>query len=145
MRRSVAALFVDTGAFYAVADRSDSHHQEAEAVFRHRSTAGDLVTTDHVMVESWILLRAHLGRDAAMRFWDAMETGVVKVLGVTSADFVHARRIAREWPDQPFSMVDCTSFAAMERSNIREAFAFDRHFRIYRYGAGRPMSFRIIP
>ena len=36
----------------------------------------------------------------------------IEVAGVSSADFVRARRIAREWLDQPFSLVDCTSFAA---------------------------------
>src|SRR5262245_9976068 len=82
-RRSVAALFVDTGAFYAAADRSDAHHDDAAAVFKARA-AGGLITTDHVVVETWLLLRARLGREAAMKFWDAMESGLVKVIGVTS-------------------------------------------------------------
>jgi predicted nucleic acid-binding protein len=141
----VPDLFVDTGAFYAVADRSDAHHTEAAATFMARCMAGDLVTTDHVVVESWLLLRARLGRDAAMQFWDAMETGAVKVIGVTSADFVHARTIARDWPDQDFSVVDCTSFAAMERLKIEESFAFDVHFRLYRYGRSRRKAFRVVP
>ena len=80
-----------------------------------------------------------------MQFWDAMETGVVRVFGVTASDFAFARQIAREWPDQPFSIVDLTSFAAMERLGIDQAFAFDAHFRIYRYGPSRNTSFRVIP
>ena len=139
------AVFIDTGAFYAVADTSDSRHLEAVAAFQARGSAGDLVTSDHVVVETWLLIRARLGRAAAMRFWDSMGTGVVGVLGVTSRDFARARRIAREWHDQEFSLVDCTSFSVMERLGIEEAFAFDSHFRIYRHGPHRRKAFRIIP
>lgn len=145
MKRIVAALFVDSGGFYAAADESDAHHVEARATFQARGPTGDLVTTDHVVVESWLLLRARLGRDAAMRFWDAMETGVVTVMGVASRDFLRARQIARDWPDQAFSIVDCTSFAAMERLRIREVLTFDSHFRLYRFGPSRRVAFRVVP
>jgi predicted nucleic acid-binding protein len=59
----VPDLFVDTGAFDAASDRSDRHHVSASDVFKTRGESGDLVTTDHVLVETWILLRARLGRD----------------------------------------------------------------------------------
>lgn len=142
---NVTALFVDTGSFYAAADESDTHHTEAAVTFKARGTSGDLVTTDHVVVETWFLIRARLGRDAALEFWDAMESGVVTVAGVSSADFVRGRRIARDWPDQAFSIVDCTSFAVIERLRIHEAFSFDVHFRVYRYGRAREKALRIVP
>ncbi len=139
------ALFVDTGAFYAAADASDAHHSEASAIFDARGRAGDLVTSDHVFVETWCLVRARLGRAAAMRYWDAMRTGVVRTVGVASTDLQRARKIAAAWSDQDFSLVDCTSFALLERLRIREAFAFDAHFRVYRFGRDRRDSFRIVP
>jgi predicted nucleic acid-binding protein len=141
----VPDLLVDTSGFYAVADRSDGHHEEARSAFEARGAAGDLVTTDHVVVETWLLLRARLGRSAAMRFWDAVLQGGVRVLGVTAAEIGQARRIARSWPDQDFSLVDLTSFAVMERRGIDEALTLDRHFRIYRYGPGRRAAFRVLP
>lgn len=139
------ALFVDTSAFYAAADRDDTHHGDASPVFQDRGTAGDLVTTDHVVVETWLLMRARLGRQGAMAFWDAMASGVVRVLGVDGEGFRLARGIARAWPDQGFSLVDCTSFATMQQRGIREAFSFDGHFRIYRYGRRREHAFRVVP
>ena len=139
------ALFVDTSAFYAVADESDRHHARAEAVFVSRATAGDLVTTDHVFVETWCLIRARLGRKAAMRFWDAMARGVVRMFGVRTADLVRAREIAREWDDQAFSLIDCTSFALLERRRIPEVLAFDAHCRLYRFGPQRRSGLRVLP
>lgn len=138
------AIFVDTGAFYATADRGDRNHGAALSVFEARGTAGELVTSDYVFVETWCLIRARLGRDAAMKYWDAMESGVVTTHGVTSEDLAKARTIASLWPDQDFSLVDCTSFAVMERLRLDEALAFDPHFRVYRYGVRRQRAFRIV-
>ncbi len=143
-RRSVPAIFVDTGAFYALADRGDRNHRVARSVFESRGSTGDVVTSDYVFVESWCLIRARLGRSAAMNFWDAMQSDVVATYGVTSADLADARTIASEWPDQDFSLIDCTSFAMMERLRLVEALAFDSHFRVYRYGSRRELAFHIV-
>ena len=137
-------IFVDTGAFYALADKGDTNHAAALTIFEARGTAGELCTSDYVFVESWCLIRARLGRAAAMRFWDAMQSEVVKTYGISSQDLGRARAIASEWPDQDFSLVDCSSFALMERLRVDEALAFDRHFGIYRFGPGRQRAFRIV-
>ncbi|MCZ7538199.1 MAG: hypothetical protein M5T61_21190 [Acidimicrobiia bacterium] len=56
-------LFVDSSVFYAGADRGDSSHTSAAALLKSES----LVTTDHVLAETWLLLNARLGRPAAER------------------------------------------------------------------------------
>lgn len=137
------AIFVDTGGFYALADTADRNHDTARSVFESRGMAGDLVTSDYVFVESWCLIRARLGRSAAMQYWDAMQSDVVRIYGVTSEDLTGARAIASSWPDQDFSLIDCTSFALMERLGLDEALAFDSHFRVYRYGQRRDRAFRM--
>ncbi len=138
-------VFVDTSAFYALANLADHHHAEAVAAFRSTAGQHDLQTSDHVVVETWCLIRARLGRAAAMRFWDGFDGGAVKIMGVTAADFQRGREIAQEWSDQAFSMVDCTSFALIERLDIRRAFAFDKHFRIVRFGWRRHRALEIVP
>jgi uncharacterized protein len=138
-------LFVDTSGFYALANLADNHHAEAVAAFRSAAGHHVLQTSDHVIVETWCLLRARLGRAAAMRFWDGFDGGVVKIVGVTAADFQRGREIAQEWSDQAFSIVDCTSFALIERLDIRRAFAFDKHFRIVRFGWRRHRALEIVP
>jgi predicted nucleic acid-binding protein len=145
MKRFVNDLFVDTSAFYALANLADTHHAEAVAAFGSAVGDDDLKTSDHVVVETWCLIRARLGRTAAMRFWDGFDGGVVKVMGVTAEDFRRGRAIAQDWPDQAFSIVDCTSFALIERLDIRRAFAFDKHFRIIRFGWRRQRALEIVP
>jgi len=138
-------LFVDTSAFYALANLADNHHAEAVAAFGSAIGQDDLKTSDHVVVETWCLIRARLGRAAAMRFWDGFDGGLVDILGVAAEDFRRARELAQEWPDQAFSIVDCTSFALIERLEIRRAFAFDKHFRSVRLGWRRHRALEIIP
>lgn len=138
-------LFVDTGAFYALADRSDRHHHAARAAWLEAAESDELLTTDHVVVETWLLLRARLGRPAAIRWWDAFRRGAVNVIGVTSRDFERAREIVDRWQDQDFSLVDCTSFAVLERLGIGRAFAFDSHFRVVRLGERRDRALTLVP
>ena len=138
-------LFVDTSAFYALANLADAHHAEAVAAYHASIGDDELTTSDHVVIETWYLLRSRLGRRAAMAFWDGFDRGIVTVVGVTAEDFRRARQIAQEWPDQAFSIVDCTSFALIERLDIRRAFAFDRHFGIARFGWRRQRALEIVP
>lgn len=135
------SLFVDTSAFYAAADAGDSSHARARTAL-----GGDepLVTTDHVLLESWLLIRHRLSRPAAERFWDALRQGAAAIESVGPADLEAAWEIGREFPDQDFSLVDRTSFAVMVRLGVTRAASFDDDFAIYRYGRDRSRAFEVV-
>jgi uncharacterized protein len=135
------AVFVDTGAFYALADRNDPGHQAALDQVGRVAPRG-LVTTDYVFVEASSLIESRLGPDAARRYWAGMRGGAAALLGVLGVDLARAWAIVHAWPSESFGLVDATSFAAMERLGLRDVLSFDRHFRIYRYGPGRRRAFR---
>jgi predicted nucleic acid-binding protein len=137
---TVPPLFVDTSAFYAALDRGDRDHARAMAVL---SNGPRLVTTDHVLVESWRLARKRLGRSVAERFWGSLRGGNAVVESVLPTDFDFAWRIGEAFPDQDFSIVDRTSFAVMERLGISSVATFDDHFSIYRYGPRRERAFDV--
>jgi uncharacterized protein len=127
--------------FYAAADSGDRSHRRATAVL---GAADGLLTTDHVLVESWILLRARGGRAAAERFWSAVRTGLATVEAVLPGDLDAAWRIGAGFSDQDFSIVDRTSFAVMERLSIAGVASFDDHFSIYRFGLRRQYAFEVL-
>ncbi len=54
-----------------------------------------------------------------------------RVLRVQEVDERRARGEIFRYEDKSFSLVDCLSFAVMERLQIPYAFAFDRHFAQY--------------
>jgi predicted nucleic acid-binding protein len=66
-----------------------------------------------------------------MTFLDALATGGCHVEHIRRRDEVAAVSILRGHDDKTYSYCDALSFAVMERLGIREAIAFDRHFREY--------------
>jgi predicted nucleic acid-binding protein len=135
------SLFVDTSAWYAAADRGDRSNRRAKAILRQREM---LVTTDHILVETWLLLCHRLGRAAAERFWQGLRGGIAAVESVTAADVEAAFAIGQMFSDQPFSIVDRTSFAVMQRLGIERVATFDDDFAVYRYGPGRRRAFHVV-
>jgi len=135
------SLFVDTSVWYAAADSDDASNIRAREIL---SEEGRLVTTDHVLVESWTLLRYRIHRAAAEAFWDGLRSGVARIASVGSPDLEVAWAIGRAFSDQDFSMVDRTSFAVMERLRIHRAAAFDNDFAIYRFGPRRSRAFQVV-
>ncbi len=136
---------VDTGAWYALADRSDRHHGAATEYYETDADRQSLVTTDLIVGETFALLSSHLGRAGAVAFWAGLREAQIPILPITVSEIEASWHIAQAFPDQSFSFVDCTTFALMERLGVRDAFAFDSHFLVYRYGAGHEQSFRRHP
>jgi uncharacterized protein len=135
------SLYVDTSTWYAAADGGDRSNARAESVL---SSGESLVTTDHVLIETWLLLRHRLGRRVAERFWEALRSGVAIIEAVTAADLEAAWAIGEAFPDQDFSIVDHTSFAVMQRLGLRRVATFDHDFAVYRYGRNRNQAFEVV-
>jgi predicted nucleic acid-binding protein len=138
-------MLVDTGAWYAVADTSDRHHEQARRFYLEQAPRAGFVTTDLILAETWALLNSHLGRPAAITFWETLRLTRTPILTIETVDLEAAWRILQAFHDQTFSFVDCTTFAVMERVGIEEAFAFDSHFLVYRFGSERRRAFRRLP
>jgi len=77
------SLFVDTSIWYAVADSSDRSNARSKAILRSGET---MVTSDHVLVETWTLLHHKLDRKAAEGLWEGLRSGIALIEAVTLAD-----------------------------------------------------------
>ena len=121
--------FVDTSAFYAILDRDDANHQKAKqswsGLLQDQNT---LVTSNYVLVETFALLQSRLGLVAVRAFQE-------DVLPLINVEFVtpgiHRSGIAALLlaSTRNLSLVDCVSFEIMRTLGIRNAFAFDAHFK----------------
>ena len=139
------AVFLDTGAFYALADRRDRWHAPAVQTYEALFVQYRLLTSEYVLVETWSLLRRRLGREVAHRFWTQLRSGFVELLGVEPEDHDRAYALNAAWPELDFSLVDLTSFALLERLGLRTVFTFDRHFRVVRLGRDRNRALEVVP
>ena len=135
------SLFVDTSIWYAAADSSDRSNARAKTVLKSGEA---LVTSDHVLVETWTLLHHKLQPKAGERFWDGLRSGIAIIEAVGLADLETAWDIGLSWRNQDFSIVDRTSFAVMRRLGIDRVASLDAHFAVFRFGPKRRQSFHVL-
>lgn len=134
-------ILVDTSAHYALADADDANHEEA-ADFFHRLEKEErkLITTNFIVAESYGLMLLRLGRAVAFNYIATLLSGEMHIERVTLEDEKRAWEILTQYDDQDFSYVDATSFALMERLGILDAFAFDKHFDVFKTKRGQRLT-----
>ena len=137
------SVFVDATVLIAAATPQAREHDASKKLIALMAEDSPF-TTDHVLVEAWHVINRRTKRFYAMRFWFGLRETPVFIECVTPPDLERAEAIARAWPDQDFDLVDCTSFAVMERLGCKRAATFDRDFAVYRYGVDRTKAFEIL-
>ncbi|HXH56519.1 type II toxin-antitoxin system VapC family toxin [Iamia sp.] len=119
--------FVDTSFWVALFFARDPHHDDARELWSQRP--GGLLTTNHVLGETWTFLRRRRGHGDALRAVEAVEASRrvtrIRVPGSAEDD---AWEWLRRRDDREYSFVDATSFAVMRRRRIGEALAYDGDF-----------------
>lgn len=128
-------MFVDTWAWYALANRKDKDHHIAKKLNKKFVAEGyRYATTNFIFSETYtlILIRGKNYR-AAIAFGEKLK----RMTRLGAIDFIRTNEehenedweIARKYDDKDFSYVDCTSFAFMKENGISHAFTNDDHFR----------------
>ncbi len=131
--------FVDTGYWVALLLEKDSHHREAAALWKE--SLGTLLSTNHVLGETWTFLRRRAGHSAAVSFLDAAQKSSRLVLThVEQAMETEALRWLRRHDEREYSFVDATSFVVMRHRRLTEALAFDGDFAAAGFVEVRPLG-----
>lgn len=125
-------LFIDTSAWYPLADRGHPDHAVLARTLRERVRRGArIVTTNVVVGETHALLLRRAGHAAALAFVEAVRRPPNRIEYITAEREEEAidHWLAR-FADQDFSLADACSFAVMSELGIREALTLDRHFAV---------------
>jgi len=123
-------VFVDTGAWVALALVRDPLHERAAQAWEELAAAGArLHTSVPVALETFTFLDRNAMRDVALAWKDSLEKlQRFKMLECTRTDVERAWGWFKRKDLHKLSAVDATSFVLMTRARIRVAFAFDHHF-----------------
>jgi uncharacterized protein len=122
-------IFVDTGAFYARAMRSDAHHALAVATWPKLDDLR-VYTSSLVLCETAELLLRRADAEFAVSCVSAILAEPKLTILRPSADEERtALELMLKYSDQPIGFADCISMALMKKLRIRRVFSFDRHFR----------------
>lgn len=121
-------IFVDTSAWYAFTVPDDGHHDAA--ILWAEQSSQDFLTTDFIVDETLTLLKSR-GEDAlALSLGEQFFAGALtKIHHVTPEEVMAAWRVFRDYRDKAWSFTDATSKVVIEKLGIRQAFAFDEHFK----------------
>jgi predicted nucleic acid-binding protein len=134
------SLFVDTSIWYAAANSSDANNARAKVILLSGEV---LLTTDHVLLETWVLLGYRINRRAAEKFWEALRAGTAIIEPGGAADLA-AWQIGAAFRDQDFSIVGRTSLAVIGRLGMDRAASLDDDFAIFRFGPNRRRAFTVL-
>ena len=123
-------VFVDTGAWIALALSRDPFHSRAQEVWDSLSSTGArLLTSVPVILETFTFLDRNTQRDVALAWQDSLaQVSGLRILTVTPADLEEAWPYFQRRDLHKLSAVDATSFVLMSHEKIRMAFTFDHHF-----------------
>lgn len=126
-------VFVDTSAYYAIADPRDQDSARARETLRRLASGGtELITTNFVVAELYALFITRGNRENARRMLLMFDRSrLTTVIRASEDDEQRAKAIVLQYDDKDFSLTDAISFAVMERLGITHAFTLDRHFRQY--------------
>jgi predicted nucleic acid-binding protein len=121
-------IFVDSSAWFARYTPRDRNHAAAKRF--HTQTRDTLITSDYVIDEVLTLLKVRGNVERATRVGKALFAGeLAQIEWVLQADVEQAWLIFDRYRDKEWSFTDCVSFVMMQRLGIKQAFAFDEHFR----------------
>jgi uncharacterized protein len=132
-------IFVDTGAWFAIADKHDQFHRKAsEYIKRLIENSSSLITSNLVVHETAMLLSRKISKETASHFLQTIyNDNDVEVIHCNEAVEKEAYKIFHHYSEQDFSITDCSSFVLMKELEIKSAFTFDKHFKT--------MHFTVVP
>jgi predicted nucleic acid-binding protein len=128
--RQGAAVFVDSGAWIALALSRDPLHARAREQWERLQGAGArLHTSVPIVIETFTFLDRNAARNVALTWKESIyKPGTVNILPCQLRDLEQSWEYFRRADLHKLSAVDATSFAIMRRAQIRLAYTFDHHF-----------------
>jgi predicted nucleic acid-binding protein len=127
----MAAILVDTGILYAMADMDDAWHEPVKIFLQDITDV--LVVPITVLPEICYLLNTHLGQGSERKFITSIIQGELRIEGLTNEDFRRSSQLLETYSDMNIGFVDASLVAIAERLKIPRILTTDRkHFSIIR-------------
>ena len=128
-------LVADSGALYALYDKTDSWHHDVQRVVKHLNRP--IIVSAGILAEVDYLLRKFLGVAAELAFLDGFGTGAYTLEPFTATDLNRCRELIAAYRDSGLGLADTAVIATAERLGISTILTVDeRHFRAVRPSSG---------
>jgi uncharacterized protein len=123
-------VFVDTVAWIALINRSDSLYEYAHQIMNKlKNDKVRLITTEFILMEVANSLSRPPLRNMAVSFINSLRhINTVRIIPASSEILEDGWKLYSERMDKEWSLTDCISFRTMIRGQINKAFTSDHHF-----------------
>ncbi|MEM9948225.1 MAG: PIN domain-containing protein [Cyanobacteria bacterium P01_D01_bin.36] len=128
-------IIVDTGAFVALFDRSDTHHSRAKAFFTNLQEP--IITTLPVITEVCFLLQNH----SKYNFLRTVDADAVELFPLKVQHFKRVLVLIEQYADLPMDFADASLIVLAEALGHGRIITVDRRdFSIYRWANSQPFE-----
>jgi predicted nucleic acid-binding protein len=135
-----AELLLDTGAFVALVDRSETRHAECVAVLE--GWVGPILTSEAVLTETLHLVGP--GWDSQKVCLEFFLRGAFLLIPSSQVSLRRVAALMEKYRDLPMDFADATLVALAEESQFDQVFTLDRRgFSTYRLHGRK--AFHVIP
>ncbi|CAB50077.1 type II toxin-antitoxin system VapC family toxin [Pyrococcus abyssi] len=127
-------VYIDTGALIAFFDKRDKNHKIAVSYFESAILNGVRFVVGRPVLMEFINGASKVnGKRVAIQLKNLIYSSrYILIENETERDWEKAWEIFEKFDDQDgMDLVDCLSFAIMERLGIKKAFTFDSDFETY--------------
>jgi uncharacterized protein len=123
-------VFVGACAWIDISDTRSARHAVAAATYRRLPRERyELITTNLVLAESYVMVHRYVGYRAAIELLISVRTSEhVRLIYSDRYIEAEADAVLKRYADQDFSLADAVSFVVMRQRGIQSAFSFDHHF-----------------
>jgi len=128
-------VFADSSAYIAYYNKRDKNHNKALSFvkkIRDREFGPVIIYTSDYVFDEVItaILILTKNKDLAIKIGESIKASkITKIIKVDEEIFQKAWETFKEYKDKLWSFTDCTSFAIMEKMNIKTAFTFNKHYK----------------
>ncbi|MBF0121689.1 MAG: PIN domain-containing protein [Desulfobacterales bacterium] len=123
-------IFVDTGAWIALADKNDQYYNSAIRLYDMiQKKKVQLIITDYIFDETVTWLNYKIGHNVACKWGNKIiNSRMIEMIIVSDEHIKRAWKLFQKYRDQKFSFTDCISFEIMKILGTKAVFAYDSHF-----------------
>ncbi len=127
--------FLDSGAIFSFADRSDPDH--GDVLECYSDSKRHFVTHEAILLEAFSLLTKRASKSHAIRVIGAVRASYRIEIYPVAPYLESAWAMCLKYEDKEWDWIDCLSFTIMRQLEIAQALTLDRHFQ--------QAGFRVIP
>ncbi len=124
-------IFVDSSAWFALLSKNDKNHQKIKDIYQTLlENNNTLILSNQVLGETFTLLRYKIkNNNLPFKFIELINRSLlIKKIHINEKTEKNALKILENYKNQRFSYVDATSFAVMNKLNLKYALSLDKHF-----------------